>query len=124
VLQFAKNNNVPLYIIAFTEENRDLLERLAKETDGDYFYYFENEKRMRDLYDLIDNQVQKEYVLVYKSSYGTDQRKWREVEVMVDVQKLSGRDVSGYFLPAGLKVIRPAEKKKEGGAGHGGKAMH
>ncbi len=122
VLNFAKNNQVPIHIIAFTEENRNLLEKLAKETDGEYFYYFENSRKMRDIYSLIDDQIQKQYILVYKSSFGTDQRKWREVEVFVDVQKLSGRDVSGYFLPPGLKVQRPKEKKATEGNAHGGGA--
>jgi len=99
ILNYCRNNLVSVYIVAFTEENRDLLERLARQTGGEYYNYFGNQKKLKDIYGSITSQVQKQYILLYRTSRGTSQQKWRDVRVDVDVRGLSGRDTTGYFLP-------------------------
>jgi sugar lactone lactonase YvrE len=99
VLNYCRNNLVPVFIVAFTEENRVLLERLAAATGGEYYYYFENQKRLKNVYGAIDGQTPRQYILLYQTSRGTAQQKWRDVRVDVSVRDLSGRDTTGYFLP-------------------------
>jgi DNA-binding beta-propeller fold protein YncE len=99
VLAFAKANAVPVHIVAYTEENRELLERIASETGGSYQYYFADARKLAGLYDAIAGRSSPEYVLVWKTSRGTKKQKWRDVDIRVDVRSQTGRDRSGYFLP-------------------------
>jgi len=99
VLNFAKTHHIPIFIVAFSEENKDILTRLAKETGGVYCYYYTSASLLPSFYEMITKRDSPEYVLKWKTSRNTKEQKWRNVEVRVDVRSQTGKDRSGYFLP-------------------------
>lgn len=99
VAAFAKAHGIPIHIVAFTEENRDLLESLARSTGGRYVPYFTHAKILPEIHAAVTGRSPPEYLLTWTTTRGTDKPKWRDLQVRVDVRGLTGIDRSGYFLP-------------------------
>lgn len=99
ITYYARNNHVPLFIIAFTEENRSVLEDLAHATGGQYYYYFGESEKLRRINDDVNALLRSQYILTYETARFQDVKKWRNVELNVDFQGMAGKDSTGYFLP-------------------------
>ena len=99
VSHYAANNNVPVFIVAFSDENHTLLRSLAKSTGGAYFNYYSDSGSLKDIYSKINNRVASQYLLIYETGGIKGVKNWRPVHVSVNYQKLAGVDESGYFKP-------------------------
>lgn len=97
---YAKVNHVPIYIINFTRKNERNLKELASQTGGKYYYYFRNTRKLKRIRDEVVRKPINQYVIVYNA---LDNKKlidtWREIQLEVNHNKLSGTDKIGYFVP-------------------------
>lgn len=67
VIEFAKENNVPIYIIGLGGVNSYGLEYICKETDG--FYYHTNDpSKLTEIYEYITKQLRSIYEVDYLSN--------------------------------------------------------
>ncbi len=99
VLNFALNNHVPIYIIAFSRENETILKDLCERTGGEYYYYFAS-NALKDMRHSILNQPIWHYLVQYSTPFDTRQfrRLWRKVEIQINYNNLIGSDTSGYYF--------------------------
>ncbi len=99
-MNYAKNNHVPIFIINFTDKNKEKLKTLAETSGGKYYYFFKDINKIKKIRQQIIKIPQNQYILIYetvkdKKFKGT----WREIELQVNFNKLTGRDKIGYFIP-------------------------
>lgn len=97
---YAMANHVPVYIINFTKNNKDRLKSFALSTGGEYYYYFKESMKLKKIRDDILKIPINQYVIVYNT---LKNRKlvdtWREINLEVNFNKLTGVDKTGYFVP-------------------------
>lgn len=98
--RYAAANHVPVFIVNFTSNNEKELKELCRSTGGQYYAYFKDLKRLKNIRSDIVKVPVNRYVVVYETARnralaGT----WREIDVQVDFNKLTGKDRSGYFVP-------------------------
>ncbi len=67
VTEFAKKSNIPIYIIGLGRVNRDTLQMIADETNGQ-FIYTETSQTFHDIYSKISKDIQAFYDLKYQSA--------------------------------------------------------
>jgi Ca-activated chloride channel family protein len=67
VTAFARKSNVPIYIIGLGRVNRDTLQMIADETNGQ-FIYTETSQTFHDIYSKISKDIQAFYDLNYQST--------------------------------------------------------
>ncbi|MBU1077220.1 MAG: 6-bladed beta-propeller [Spirochaetes bacterium] len=99
-MNYAKANHVPVYIINFTDNNESELRSFAKETGGKYYHFFKDSRRLKNIRPDIASTPVNRYVIVYSTL--KDRRlidSWREINLEVDFNKLTGVDKTGYFVP-------------------------
>ncbi len=97
-LNYAKNNQVPVYVISFSDGPiTDELKDLATRTGGHYFRAFQDND-LKDLIDMIRNYQKGDYFIRYESKIPAHKSfKWRDVQVKVKLKDLFGQDRAGYF---------------------------
>lgn len=102
---FAMNNCIPIFIVDLRNEGESvLLKEMALDSGGKYYIlndYFQG-KRIR--YD-IDQQTHRQvkYLLTYKAeahNYKWD-NSWVRTVIIAGYKDMTGRDMSGYFIPEG-----------------------
>ncbi len=102
-LNYAKNNQIPVYVISFSDGSStaeplmDELKDLASRTGGHYFRAYQDND-LKDLIDMIRNYQKNVYFIHYESKIPTHKTlKWREVMVKVKLKDIFGQDRAGYF---------------------------
>lgn len=99
LLTYARQNAVPVYIVNFTDKNRDIFKRIADETFGKY-YSSRDIKEVLKLYTTIKNAPPLEYILSYEGINLKGLRDfWTKVHVRVKYKGLVGVDDAGYYVP-------------------------
>ncbi len=96
---YAKQNAVPVYIINFTDKNREIFERITDETFGKY-YSISNLKEILNIYQEIKNAPPLEYIISYEGLNLKGLRNmWVNVHIKVRYKNLMGIDDTGYYVP-------------------------
>ncbi len=96
---YAKQNAVPIYVINFTDKNKEIFERITEETYGRY-YSIKNLKEILGLYTEIKNAPPLEYIISYQGLNLKGLRNfWVNVHIKVKYKDLMGVDDTGYFIP-------------------------
>lgn len=99
LLTYAKQNAIPIYVINFSGNNKDIFQRLAEETFGRY-YTLREIKEINKLYDTIRNSPPLEYIVSYEGLNLRGMRNfWVNVHIKVKYKDLVGVDDTGYFVP-------------------------
>ncbi|MEK7274364.1 MAG: 6-bladed beta-propeller, partial [Candidatus Desantisbacteria bacterium] len=104
---FCLNNSIPIFIVDLRAEGGGksvLLKEMALATGGRYYILndYLQEKRLRHDIDQKSNR-QVKYLLTYKAeahNYKWD-NSWVKTVIMAGYKDMSGRDMSGYFIPEG-----------------------
>ena len=97
---YAKINHVPIYVINFTGNNEDRLKELTRATRGEYYNYFKDVRRLKNIRNDILKIPLNQYIIVYETIRDRNLiNTWREIDLEVYFQKLTGIDKSGYFVP-------------------------
>ncbi|OHD55420.1 MAG: hypothetical protein A2Y33_11530 [Spirochaetes bacterium GWF1_51_8] len=101
ILTYARENAIPIYIIAMTEKNKEVFQELASQTFGKY-YSLKDIKSILNLHDEIKNSKPLEYILGYEGlnlkglkNYWVD----LHIEVKLKMNTMIGVDDTGYFVP-------------------------
>lgn len=87
VVNLAKKENIPIYIIGLGEVNTDILSRIAKATKGK-FYYTQSSNSLNTVYTEISKQVQAFYNLVYSSPNFSSADSTRQIELSFDIDSI------------------------------------
>ncbi len=99
-MNYAKNNHVPVFIINFTKNNETALREIAETTGGKYYYFFKDINKIKKIRNTAAKIPVNQYIIIYET---VQDRKfkdtWREIEVRVNYNKLTGVDKTGYFVP-------------------------
>ncbi len=97
---YASQNNIPIYVINFSEKNRDLWEPLAKNTHGQYFDANKNAREILTLHSIIKDSPNLEYLIEFDSrNYSDAPGLW--VETVLDLERfgISGVTTDGFYIP-------------------------
>ncbi len=96
---YAKQNAVPVYVINFTDKNREIYERITEETFGRY-YSIRDLKAILNIYQEIKNAPPLEYIISYEGLNLKGLRDmWINVHIKVKYKNLMGIDDTGYYVP-------------------------
>lgn len=96
---YARQNAIPVYIVNFTDRNREVYARIAEETFGKY-YTFRDLKEIFNLYQEIKNAPPLEYIVSYEGmNLRGIKNFWVNLHVKVKYKELVGVDDTGYFVP-------------------------
>lgn len=99
LLNYAKYNAIPVYIINFSDKNRDVFERIADSTYGKY-YTIKDIKEINNLYTKIKKAPPLEYIISYEALNLKGLRNyWVDVHLKIKYKDLAGVDDTGYFVP-------------------------
>jgi len=113
IINYAKNNGIPVYIVNFTDENSEILKLIATETFGKY-YSLKDLKEILNLYDTIKNSLPLEYILSYEGLNLKGLKSYFvNVRVKVNYKGLTGIDEVGYYVPEFFIPLRFFGKKEE-----------
>jgi VWFA-related protein len=101
IMSYAKNNNVPVYILCFGEGSRvHELKTLADRTGG-HFIQATSSNEVYRLVDLMRSKKDISYFLSYITQTASEfaRQAWRTIRVDVNYKDLFGVDEGGYFIP-------------------------
>ena len=101
ILAYARENAIPIYIIAMTDKNKEVFEELASQTFGKY-YTLKNMKDILNLHDEIQNSKPLEYILSYEGLNLKGLKNfWVNVHIVIKLKfdSMIGVDDTGYFVP-------------------------
>jgi|GEM_PF-732777 len=112
VIRKAKDAGVPLYVIGLGDVNKPVLRKLARQTDGD-FYYTTNPKKLRSIYLQISRRVQSIYELVYESPNLASVDTAREVQLQFQLDSfyLEAKNIRTSLPPEVQEKLREMEEQ-------------
>ena len=99
-LAFARRSGVAIYAIALDLGPKDLivrrqLQRLARETGGDFFG-ITSAAELASIYSTIEEELRSQYLLAYQSPQESSDE-FRTVEVRVSQPELEAKTIPGYY---------------------------
>ena len=107
----SKKENIPVYIIGLGNVNKTILEKIAGETNGK-FYYTKSSSTFDSIYQSIRKQIQAFYDLVYESPDFSKKDTTRNIELSFAIDSIYLTSTpSSINLPA--EVINYLEKKEK-----------
>lgn len=114
VVDKAKQEEIPVYIIGLGDVNTDTLQLIAKSTKGQ-FYFTKSSSSLNEIYALISKQVQAFYNLVYTSPNFSSIDTARQIELSFDVDDMFLiTNAESINLPSEvISYIEKKEKEKE-----------
>ncbi len=113
LINYARNNSIPIYVINFNPENKNSLELIAKKTFGKY-YSFKEYKDILGLYDTIKNSKPLEYIISYDGMNLKGLKNFFvNVNIKVKYKGLIGVDEIGYYVPEYFLPLNFFGQKKE-----------
>jgi Ca-activated chloride channel family protein len=114
VVDKAKQEEIPVYIIGLGDVNTDTLQLIAKSTKGQ-FYFTKSSSSLNGIYALISKQVQAFYNLVYTSPNFSSMDSTRQIELSFDVDDMFlVTNAESINLPSEvISFIEKKEKEKE-----------
>lgn len=101
-LDFARQSNIPLYLIGpvaeapLEIEETTALRRLAALTGG-ALYLIRSEHQLADVYAAIAAELRNQYVLAFQSDYDGRSNEWRNLEVRITRPGARARTMTGYY---------------------------
>ena len=101
VIAKSKKENIPVYVIGLGDVNKDVLQKIANETSGE-FYFTRSASTLDSIYQSIRKKIQAFYDLIYESPNFSVNDTEREIEVSFDVA-----DIYLTTNPSSVKL--PAE---------------
>ncbi|MBC7554538.1 MAG: VWA domain-containing protein, partial [Taibaiella sp.] len=114
VIQRARKEDIPIYIIGLGIVNSDTLQYIANNTRGQYFYT-RSSSSLSDIYALISKRLQAYYDLVYTSGNISMADPTRVVELSFDVDSLyiSAKPDTMQLPAEVIAHMQQKEKQKE-----------
>ncbi|MFA4956985.1 MAG: VWA domain-containing protein [Candidatus Methanoperedens sp.] len=97
-INYAKANNIPVYTIGLGSVNSVILQQIANETGGKY-YYAPSSSQLADIYVQISQQLANQYQITYTTCNSAYDGSYRNVLVGATYSALTGSDTSGYYAP-------------------------
>jgi len=99
LITYARENAIPVYVVSFTDKNRNIFESLAKETFGSY-YTIDNLRDVLNLHGEIKNSRQLEYIINYEGLNLKGLRNfWVNGHIRIRYKTLVGVEDFGYYVP-------------------------
>gem|GEM_PF-5785351 len=102
LINYAKNNNIPVFIIDYKIEKDEVLQRLSRETNGEYLLA-RNSKPLYNFYtfltDCLSNQTQ--YILYYRSPNAELKwsNEWTRAIIEAGFGKFGLKERVSYLIP-------------------------
>jgi hypothetical protein len=98
VMQFAKEQNIPLYFMCLKNtKKRALLAKMSKSTGGKVVFG-DNPESVTQMYNSLVSLIKNQYNIKYKSRLSKDGQK-HKLEVRLNYKKLRDRAKGEFFLP-------------------------
>jgi hypothetical protein len=96
----AQASEIPVYVIGLGNVDKQVLQRLATETGGEFFYT-ERARSLSSIYLRISNQMQAIYELIYRSeSLASSAERQRELQIVFDIDSVYfGQPLEQLDLP-------------------------
>ena len=100
MLSYAKQENIPVYMIGLGYGvNTDELKEIANQTGGKY-YYSPTADQITDIYSQISQSLNGQYIITYDTCNSSCDSTWRNLTVGATYSGLSGSDTKGYLAPS------------------------
>ena len=98
-IAYAKANGVPVYTIGLGSVNPSVLQQIANQTGGQY-YYAPTSDQLTNIYSQISQSLANQYQITYQTCNPTRDGTYREVTVTATYSGLTGTDTRGYYAPS------------------------
>ncbi len=113
LINYARNNSIPIYVINFNPENKNSLELLSAKTFGRY-YSLKEYKDILNIYETIKNSKPLEYIINYDGMNLKGLKNFFvNVNIKVKYKGLIGVDEIGYYVPEYFLPLNFFGQKKE-----------
>ena len=103
-IDYAKANNVPVYTIGLGSVSTTILQQIASETGGVY-YYAPTSSELANIYAQISEHIGNQYEITYQTCNPSYDGTYRNVGVSATYLGLTGSDTSGYYAPSSLSSL-------------------
>ena len=103
-IDYAKANNVPVYTIGLGSASTTILQQIASETGGVY-YYAPSSSELADIYAQISEHISNQYEITYQTCNPNYDGTYRDVVVSATYSGLTGSGTSGYYAPSSLSSL-------------------
>jgi len=98
-IAYAKANGVPVYTIGLGSVNPSVLQQIANQTGGQY-YYAPTSDQLSNIYSQISQSLSNQYQITYQTCNPTRDGTYRDVMVTATYSGLTGTDTRGYYAPS------------------------
>lgn len=114
VIDKAKNDDIPIYIIGLGDVNKDTLQLIAKSTKGQ-FYFTQSSSSLDTVYAAISKQVRAFYNIVYESPNLSSADSTRQIELTfnIDTVFLVTNLATLNLPPEVIEFIKQKERQKQ-----------
>ena len=114
VIAKSKRENIPVYVVGLGDVNKDVLQKIADETNGE-FYFTQSASTLESIYQSIRKKIQAFYDLVYESPNFSANDTAREIELSFDVADIYlTTSPSSVKLPEEVTAyLQKKEKEKQ-----------
>ncbi|HIF13987.1 MAG TPA: VWA domain-containing protein [Bacteroidetes bacterium] len=112
IIDKAKKNDIPIYLIGLGEVNKDTLGYISNSTKGQ-FYHVKSSNSLKDIYGLISKQVQAFYSLTYVSENISSVDTARKLELRFDIDSLYLSSTPESFDIPKEVLVHVEEKEKQ-----------
>ncbi|HAW50582.1 TPA: hypothetical protein DCX16_06510 [bacterium] len=104
VINYARNNNIPILVVDYKEQKDVILEDISNKTYGKYLL-FRKSKEVINLYDFLLQTLshQSQYIVYYYSPNSSLKwsNEWLSATIELGLEKFGIRDEVSYLIPEG-----------------------
>lgn len=110
VIENALEKEIPIYMIGLGEVNKDVLNTIAENTNGEFFHT-NNSNSLDSIYNVVSSKIQAFYDLRYESPNLSSIEKTRTIKLIYDIDQIQ-TDSASFELPEDV-IVYLAQKEKE-----------
>jgi len=112
VINLAQSKGIPVYTIGLGNVDEEVLENIAQETGGSY-YYTPDSSELKQIYQELSKEIQDQYLLTYETHNQDYDGTTRTIELTAEAEGKTGTDTIEYAVAEQPPQIYLTRKTKD-----------
>ncbi|MGL4394721.1 MAG: hypothetical protein ACRCS8_05805 [Brevinema sp.] len=97
---YADQNSIPIYVVNFSNINREFWSKIAQQSHGQYYHAVNDAQDILNLYTTIKQSPPLEYLIEFDAhNYSDAPGLWVDLTIHLDRFGVNGTTTSGYYVP-------------------------